>query len=234
MLKLSCLLVTMSCTNATGIDYYTRNDSLPVLKNSMTYVEAKKSVDSMRHELADRYNCGNDSVKKEVLKTSGKYLSYVIGNTLGEFWIGTPWDFNGTTTTPQAGTIACGYFVTTLLRDAGYRLDRVQLAICPSKTMMQKLTSPQMVRNLSRMTLSDFEKWIKAKGEGVYIVGLDYHTGFILTDGETVWFFHSNYLNRSGVSKEILSKSLAFNSSKTKYITRLSGDTGFLLRWLFN
>lgn len=43
---------------------------------------------------------------------------------------------------------------------------------------------------------------MKERGDGLYIVGLDFHVGFLQQIGDTTWFIHSNYLNRSGVMKE--------------------------------
>ena len=37
---------------------------------------------------------------------------------------------------------------------------------------------------------------------GLYILGLDYHTGFLVNTGEEAWFFHSNYLEPQEVLLE--------------------------------
>ena len=55
-------------------------------------------------------------------------LTRSIYNDLLPAWYGTPWDFNGTSEVPQQGKIACGYFVSTILRDAGWKVERVRLA----------------------------------------------------------------------------------------------------------
>ena len=52
-------------------------------------------------------------------------------------WLGTPWDFNGTAKGPGAGKIACGYFVATVLKDAGFQVDRYQLAQQPSENILR-------------------------------------------------------------------------------------------------
>jgi hypothetical protein len=43
-------------------------------------------------------------------------------------WAGTTWSFEGHTSVPQQGEIACGYFVSTTLRDVGINLNRYTLA----------------------------------------------------------------------------------------------------------
>ena len=58
-----------------------------------------------------------------MITTARAYLLTAIDAHF-EHWKGTPWDFNGTTRIPGQGTIACGYFVTTALQDAGFDLPR--------------------------------------------------------------------------------------------------------------
>lgn len=66
-------------------------------------------------------------------------ISRIITDSLMPCWYGTPWDFNGCTADPGKGSIACGYFVTTVLRDAGLQLNRIRLAQSPSGIIIHKL-----------------------------------------------------------------------------------------------
>lgn len=36
------------------------------------------------------------------------------------------------------------------------------------------------------------QKSMKERGDGLYIVGLDFHVGFLQQIGDTTWFIHSN------------------------------------------
>lgn len=107
-------------------------------------------------------------------------------------WIGTAWDFSGTSQEPGKGAIACGYFVTTTLRDAGVKVDRVRLAQAASEKMILETTDKETVRRFSDKPLADVLTKIRTQGEGYYIVGLDNHTGFLRVgrDGK-VTFIHS-------------------------------------------
>jgi hypothetical protein len=51
---------------------------------------------------------GLSKTEKEEIFTSA------VTETIIPAWIGTGWDFNGITEKPQQGSIACGYFVTTI------------------------------------------------------------------------------------------------------------------------
>jgi hypothetical protein len=161
--------------------------------------------------------------------------SYWVNTLLNDFylkWAGTPWDFNGTTERPGKGSIACGYFVTTLLRDMGVPIQRVRLAVCPSSQMMKSLVPGQKPANLSLLSYAAFNERISKHGKGVYIIGLDFHTGFIINDGTQNWFLHSNYIGRKGVTRETVLSSEALKSSKTRLMVCLTSDIGFLSRWL--
>lgn len=180
------------------------------------------------------YAKNNFRDNKEAKYLLTDYWVQNIADSLFCYWKNTPWDFNGTSTIPQQGTIACGYFVTTILQHMGVKLERIKLSICPSSRMMQKLTPGQKLLNLSYLNVPDFEKRLRDAGKGIYIIGLDYHTGFIVNDGDNVWFIHSNYIQRKGVVKENVLKSSALNASKTKWLVSLTGDAGFIKRWLDN
>src|ERR1700741_5295000 len=65
--------------------------------------------------------------------SNNKRLVLFLRDSLLPCWYGTPWGFYGTTEEPGQGTIACGYFVTTVLRDAGCSLQRIKLAQYPSE-----------------------------------------------------------------------------------------------------
>lgn len=201
-----------------------------VKKDSPTYPQFLSSIDSTRLIFQKIYSTNST----KALLLSKKYLIQLIGNDLYSYWKGTPWDFNGATTTPQKGKIACGYFVTTLLKDAGVNLNRFKLAVCPSLSMMKELTSSKSITNLSSLSYSQFTNCLNEYGEAVFVIGLDYHTGFIVNDGKGCWFIHSNYIYKIGVIKEKISESYALQSSKTRYVTSLTDNEKFLKNWLLN
>lgn len=68
--------------------------------------------------------------------------------------------------------------------------------------------------------------------KGVYIIGLDIHTGFIIHDGTTAYFLHSYYVKNIGVVKEPVDASNALKQSVTKWVISLTGDTLFMENWL--
>ncbi|MEQ1676560.1 MAG: hypothetical protein ABL876_07660 [Chitinophagaceae bacterium] len=146
-------------------------------------------------------------------------LTNFIADSLIPCWYGTPWDFNGTTQTPQTGNIACGYFVTTTLRDAGMQIDRVKLAQCASEQLVKSTCTD--IQRFSNKSVESFVEAVKRSGYGLYIVGLDNHTGLILNDGKEVYFIHSGVLLPRCALKEKAIESRTLSNSKYRVVGRI-------------
>ena len=165
-------------------------------------------------------------VKETQAKTNGttesteerkKRFFVFMNEDIPFYWTGTKWDFDGTTREPKKGAIACGYFVTTVLSDFGLKLERVYLAQQASSVMIKQLCEPTSVKYFA--SVKKVKEYVLARGEQeVYIVGLDFHTGFVIRDGEEVYFFHSSYVDKEGVVKEKLEESPAFGNSESYMI----------------
>lgn len=176
-------------------------------------------LQQLKKEKADTKNTTNARLR----------LYDCISQQMPAYWIGTGWDFNGTTRIPQQGNIACGYFVTTVLQDAGFKINRAKLAQQVSSVMIKQLT-----KNIASFSsMPGLKNYITAQGNySIFIIGLDFHTGFIIKDKTGIYFFHSNYINRQGVVMEALQNSLALKSSKSFMIGSLSANDGLLKQWL--
>lgn len=160
------------------------------------------------------------------LQTETNLYSF-IADTLIPFWYGTKWNFYGTTEMPGQGTIACGYFVTTVLRDAGMEINRSKLAQCASETMIQQLAIKQSIQRFSNVPLLSFIEKILQEDPGLYIVGLDCHTGFLYNNGQEVYFIHASYATPKMVIREKAKESAILATSKyrvTVKLTFLSGN----------
>jgi hypothetical protein len=97
-------------------------------KDLPKYSEVLQSIEEKRLELATRYRQSQTNPQRaEVVGEAREVLFNAIRDDLLPQWSGTPWDFNGTTEIPGEGKIACGYFVTTILRDAGFKVQRAKM-----------------------------------------------------------------------------------------------------------
>jgi hypothetical protein len=145
---------------------------------------------------------------------------------------GTKWNFYGTTQKPNEGTIACGYFVTTTLRDMGVPINRVKMAQCASEEMIRSLCTKKHIHHLSNLGIPEFEKQLKKFGNGLYVVGLDNHTGFLLLSTQGNYFIHASGIYPFQVVKDKLSESPLLIKSKYRVVGKISGDEVFLRKWV--
>lgn len=157
-------------------------------------------------------------IEKKTATEKQKYFFRYINNDVPYYWQGTPWTFSGTTNTPQKGSIACGYFVTNVLMNYGFKIKGNYLAQQASSVMIKQLCTD--IHYFSKR--KDLEQYLLAKEKNqVYIVGLDFHTGFITRENKDTYFIHSNYISNEGVVKEKTGDSKALNVSKSYMIGNL-------------
>jgi hypothetical protein len=206
--------------------------STPRSQPAINYDSCKKLVLTLRDSLQQEYNAADANRKEIILASCEKLFVYSVTEQLIPSWYGTPWDFNGTTQQPGKGAIACGYFITTLLQDAGISISRVKLAQLPSGQIIQQLAEKSSIQRFSNRPEEEVEEEIKKQGPGLYIAGLDFHTGFLYYDGQVVYFIHSNFINRVGVMKEPASASSPFYSSKYRVTGKISSNRNLLKNWL--
>ena len=86
------------------------------------YQELIAGLDQKRTDLAARYAQARTAREISDIITESQITLEATLPEMMRCWLGTPWDFNGTCETPGSGKIACGYFVSTILRDAGFQV----------------------------------------------------------------------------------------------------------------
>jgi hypothetical protein len=151
-----------------------------------------------------------------------EFYSGFIVDSIIPYWYGTKWDFNGTTEVPKTGTIACGYFVTTVLRDAGLRINRIKLAQAASEEMMKVVCHKKSMKRFRNTPMQDFVNDLRQLENGLYIVGLDFHTGFIYRENEKLLFIHSSYQTPQMVIQQNVHESGILASSKYKVVGKVN------------
>lgn len=121
------------------------------------------------------------------------WLAGQIANDLVPAWFGTPWDFYGTTDTPGTGEIACGHFVGTVLRDAGFRVDRLAVGRLPSELIIGLFASPSERLRFRERSPAQIVAALATAPDGLYGVGLDTHAGLMWKAGDTLRFCHASW-----------------------------------------
>jgi len=160
-----------------------------------------------------------------------RFVSIIV-DSIFPYWYGTSWDFNGTTQTPGKGSIACGYFVSTILKDADIPLNRVKLGQSASQVFIKTFANKKGTTIFSDKPLDSTLNFIKSKGIGLFIIGLDFHVGFIYNDGKNIWFIHSKWSNPKAVVKENAAESGILYYSKYRIVGKISNNKMLLDSWV--
>ena len=176
------------------IDQEIKFDSISCVLNfkaGKSYPFEKNEIEKLRSDLSGKYLSNVDTIDKKILLDSTKQnFTNLLLNKIIPYWYGTVWDFNGYTSKPNQGTIACGYFVSTTLRDMGLSLNRYKLAQQGPENEAKSIAI-----NLNEVLYfkkDDITENLKHLDEGLYFVGLDYHVGYLFIDSGNAYFIHSN------------------------------------------
>jgi len=188
-----------------------------------SYTELKQGIETRRLAFHAQYTTADSSARQVVIDSARAYLFDRIALDILPAWHGTRWDFNGTTRTPKQGAIACGYFVNTVLQDAGFRLPRIKWSQMAAEPITVKTC--HAIKRFRNRPVSEVEAYIRAQGDGLYKVGLDNHVGFIVKRGQSIRFVHSNYYRpEAGVMSEPLEGNNPLAHSNYRVVGRLLGD----------
>lgn len=198
-----------------------------------TYTAARDLIEATRRSLATRFTAARtDAERQHILTEAHTAFADGISRHLAPWWKDTEWDFNGTTQTPGQGKIACGYYVSTLLLHAGLKVERVRMAQQASLHIIHTLVAKDELVKGHSLPLPQFVDRIKARGPGLYVVGLDNHTGFLWHDGQEVWFLHSTVVGKRCVIHERALQSYVLGASKYRVAGYLSGNPSLMETWL--
>lgn len=198
---------------------------------AIDYSQLKAEISQKHSAFVKQYKEGDAAQKQNLIVSARKYLLATIDEKMFEAWMGTTWDFNGTTQEPRKGQIACGYFVTTVLRDAGFKIQRVKLAQQASLKIIQTICPKAEIRDYGNVSVPQVCEKLAAMPEGLYIVGLDIHTGFIYNRRGDIEFIHASYGNPAVVVREKALKSDVLAQSNRFVLGRVDNET-FLKKWL--
>jgi hypothetical protein len=195
-----------------------------------TYEELKASVEKKRVVFREEYAGADESARSKIIEKAGTYLLTTITEDFFDQWEGTEWDFNGTTRTPRKGKIACGYFITTVLLDAGFKIPRVKWAQQASEYYITRFSSE--VERFSNQTPESMKSYFLKHPDALYIAGLDNHVGFVYKSGDEVTFTHASYYDpKIGVQTESLIGDNPFAKSAYRVVGRVL-DKEMIKKWI--
>lgn len=196
------------------------------------YAVLKEEAERQRKDLNQRYTAARTPAEKEkVLKETRSFLEKQLPEMM-LCWLGTPWDFNGTAEDPGQGKIACGYFVATVLRDVGFRVNRSKLAQQASQNIMSSFIPRSAMEVKVGVPYADYAAALNKAEAGVRIVGLDSHVAFLVTGPKGFRFIHSSGGKPWCVVDQSEQEADALRWSSYRVQGLLTGDKEVLKRWL--
>lgn len=163
-------------------------------------------------------------------KQAKEYLYYTLTDSIFSPWYGTTWDFNGTTEKPKKGNIACGYFVTTTLEHCGFNLPRVKLAQQAASIIIKSLCAKESIKTYNQV--DQLKTYMDGQENGIYILGLDTHVGYLWKSESGLFFVHASYSGNKQVSKEKWNESVVISKSKVFVVGDLLGNEAVLEAWI--
>lgn len=220
------IIISISCKKKAAS--YSNKKPVTVIKtknqkNNAFYKNAIQNI-VVRKQIMNNMPCSrNWSLENE--------FTTALIDTILPYWYGTSWNFNGTTTMPQKGSIACGYFVATTLQDVGVKLNRIKFGQAPSNVFIKRFSQKEDTKLFLNKSPQETLSFFMQKGKGVYIIGLDSHVGFVYFDGNKLWFIHSKWYKEKCVIKEDYLSSSIIIKSKYKLLGKISNNKMLLKKW---
>ena len=188
-------------------------------------------------DIKDRIADSLESLKKlhDNHLVTGEAFTHLLVYQLIPYWYGTPWAFEGYSATPNTGSIACGYFVSTTLLHMGLHVNRYKLA--QQLPVHEALSIAGEDRVLTVEILPDTnraEALVQACPEnGVYFIGFDQsHVGYLYRSGACSFIIHSDYLSTGVVAIESALNSPVLNAYSRYYIAPISTNEWLMNCWL--
>ena len=216
----------LSYKEAIAIPFRTDSDSI-----ADSYTNTKYDANELRMQLKENLSQGTISFDHIRTAFTNQLVDKIIPH-----WYGTPWSFGGHTTIPNEGKIACGYFISTTLRDMGIKLNRFTLAqkspIDEAKMISCGAVISQVTQDTPEKAIEEIDSLTK---EGLYFIGFDEgHVGYLLKRDGALFLIHSNYFSPVSVCMESLKESRVFKKFTKFHIVAISHNDTLLQRWLDN
>ena len=185
-----------------------------------------------RTELAARYqHAQTDADRAAVVHDARVILEHALPAMM-RCWLGTPWDFNGTASKPGGGRIACGYFVATVLKDAGFHINRYRLAQQPSEYILRSFLEKDACSLTVGLPYDSFASGVEAAPPGIYLVGLDTHVAFLVVRSDGFRFIHASGSRPWCVVDEGRDEAGVLQRSNWRMLGNLTADPQVIHVWL--
>ncbi len=165
------------------------------------YRELRQQIARDGGEMRQRFRAGRQPRGRRFADLERRLLRRV--DQLFASWLGSRWGLGlPQSTIPKVGKTNCGLFVAVVLRDAGFRLPIWKFNRQTAYHGTKSLAPRRLIRFLHRKSMKGFISAVRRMGPGLYLIGLDFHTGFLrVHDDGRVRFVHASYVTRTVVDE---------------------------------
>jgi hypothetical protein len=207
-------------------------DKMSSAEVDTTYARICRNLIKEKNKLAAQYkNSSLAADRSDILDEARKLFSTTLTDSIFVCWYGTGWDFNGTTTCPRSGNIACGYFITTILKQCGFNISRTFLAQQASSVMIKTFCPDDKIKTITNHQTAKLFAYMKTRPDGIFLVGLDNHTGFIVKNGTVIDFVDADY-QVDKVVREPLEESNIIKNNGYFMVGDLLHSDATMVKWL--
>lgn len=197
------------------------------------YEVLEAELRSWRGDLVKEYGKARTPEQKAAVEHDARVILEMILPEMMRCWRGTGYDFNGVAERPGEGKIACGYYVSTLIRDAGFKVNRYKLAQQPSANILRTFTEAENCQLRVGEKYDSYADWLESNEPGIYLMGLDTHVGFVVVERSgDMKFLHSSGIEKAGVVEEPRDQALAIKWSKWRMLGDFTADPDVIRTWL--
>lgn len=196
--------------------------------------------------LMSRYEHASTAAEREAVRQEARtFVIEAIVRDIFPEWMGTPWTMyavkdglepDALVPHEEGKGVSCSYFITSVLANAGLLLESRRKFAGAIAIHIQRSLAPDQddLHRYWNTTPEELEDKLVALGDGLYLVGLNCHIGFIVVDGGEARFVHSSYVEPYMVVDERLCTSQAIaNSEGSGYVvTTLFEDERLIEHWL--
>ena len=198
-------------------------------------------VTARQRELGARYDAARGARARAAIRDEARrFVVETLVSQVFPAWMGMPsaGGPQATASLPhQPGMyISCSYFLTAALQNAGLVLEsRARFAQAPAAWIQRALLPPGgQIHRYGNLSADELERRLVELGDGLYVVGLNIHVGFIVVGDGHARFVHSSYTPPGTVVDEpvLTSMAIALSRSKGYWISPLFRDDRIVELWL--
>lgn len=203
----------------------------PSTVHALDYAALRRDIAAERRDLIRGYGQQRGPLRGQALAAlEQKLLSRM--DQLFVAWIGTPWGLGMPQTShPRRGKINCGAFVAMTLKHAGFNLPVWKFQRQAASHAIQSIAPKRAIRYFRRRPMSEFLDTVRAMGPGLFVIGLDFHIGFLRLGPRGMRFIHASYLPPHRVIDEPARSAIPIVTSKHRVVGKIL-QPGMLRAWI--